>query len=147
MFVFYHIEDLILLERLQLLKLITDKGFKIYASQLIRGGYLNQTCWQVENIAQKGLIEIKEQDSSVYDFVEKYNEEYPASGRSLLALIHFCKIENYTLVLDANELIVQQLAEAFSVATCTLIDFYKDTIEDDKYIKFITELKKETLIK
>ena len=74
-------------------------------------------------------------------------KKYPASGRSLLALLHFCKSGNYTLVVDTEDVIVAQFASLFSVSTCTLLDFYRSTIDDEKYIEFIMELKKESVIK
>jgi len=147
MFVFYHLQDFILLERLQLLKLIAEKGFIISMSQLVLCDYSPQINGQIENIAQKGLVEIREQDDTVYDFIENNNEKYPASGRSLLALLHFCKNGNYTLVVDSEDVFVVQFANLFSVPTCTLLDFYRSTINDEKYIEFIMELKKESVIK
>ncbi|OJW81532.1 MAG: hypothetical protein BGO69_09105 [Bacteroidetes bacterium 46-16] len=147
MFVFYHLQDFILLEKLQLLKLIAEKSFIISISQLVLSDYSTHINRQIEGIAQKGLVEIREQDDSVYDFVESNNEKYPASGRSLLALLHFCKSGNYTLVVDTEDVIVAQFASLFSVPICTLLDFYRSTINDEKYIEFIMELKRESVIK
>lgn len=147
MFVFYQVQDFILLEKLQLLKLIAEKGFIISISQLVLCDYSTLINMQIENIAQKGHVEIGEQEDSVFEFVESNNEKYPELGRSLLALLHFCKTGNYTLVVEASEVIVTQFANLFSVSTCTLLDFYRSTINDEKYIEFIMELKKEYVIK
>ncbi|HWB26305.1 MAG TPA: hypothetical protein VG738_12530 [Chitinophagaceae bacterium] len=147
MFVFYRIEDFILLEKLQLIKLIVERGFVIQLPQLRLGNFGFNKCRQLETLAEKGMIEIKEERSDVFCFVEKYNVIYRGAGRSLLALLYFCQTEKSIFIVDENETMIRGLAKEMNIQTCSLIEFYKDTLNDEKYLPFIIEIKKNGMIK
>lgn len=141
MYVFYDVQDLVLLEKLQLVKLITEKGFCIKVSQLRLNDYTGKMVRQIQALANKKMIEIIDQKIEVFEFVEEQDEVHISAGKSLLGLIHFCKSEGLILVVDEKETMVNELADLFSVSRSTLTDFYKETINDEKYINFMMELK------
>ena len=147
MYVFYDIRELVMLARLQLINLIVEKGYSIWVSQLRLGDYSGITNQQVKTILEKGLINIEEQESDVFQFVQENLEQFNFAGKSLLALMHYCKTANKILIVDETENVVIQIAEYFEVQTCTLVDFYRETINDEKYLEFILELKKGEIIR
>jgi hypothetical protein len=145
MFVFYNIRELLMLEQLQVIKLVAERGFVISVPDLRLGEYSGPIYRQIESLAERKLVEIKEQSTDVYDFVEMHIASHSTAGKSLLSLLHFCKTAGEILVVDKKELIVNQEATSFAVATSSLVEFYKETINDEKYTRFIMDLKKEEI--
>lgn len=146
MFVFYDIEDLILLDWLRLLKVVTDNGYDIVIPEMRLLSYSFAKRVAINEIAKKGQLTIAEQKDSLSDFIEENEEKYVSAGKSLLGLIHFCKTENAILVLNNKNCLPFNIANDFSIGIFSLEEFYQQAVKEEKYYKFIMELKKEELL-
>lgn len=146
MFVFYDIEDLILMDRLRLLKVVTDNGYDIVVPEMRLLSYSYKKRTAINEIAKKGLITITEQKDSLSDFIEEHEDRCVSAGKSLLGLIHFCTTENAILVLNDKKCLPFAIANDFSIGIFSLEEFYLQAVKEEKYYKFIMELKKEELL-
>lgn len=146
MFVFYDIEELILMDRLKLLKVMADNGhaFVVPEMRLLSYSYRKQLV--ISEIAKRGFIQIVDQNNSLADFIEEHESTFPYAGKSLLALIHYCQTESAIFVLDDKNSLPFLVAEAFAIPTFSLEEFYANTVQEEKYYQFIMELKKEQLL-
>jgi len=146
MFVFYDIEELILLDRLRLLKVVTHNGYDIVVPEMRLSSYSYAKRIAINEIAKTGQIKISEQKDSLSDFIEENEERYISAGKSFLGLIHFCKTESAILVLNNKECLPFAIANEFSIGIFSLEEFYQQAVKEEKYFKFIMELKKEELL-
>lgn len=140
MFVFYEMNDLILLNTCRILQNI-EAPILVSANKL--KNHVSHTIVRVKEIRDKGLITIKDQDDDCFDFVRSNSKRYPAAGNSLLALFHFCRQEHAILIVDEEELLVREMANAFDIKVNSLDEFNLATINNIEYFEFINEMKKE----
>lgn len=146
-FVFYDIEELILLDRLRLLKIVAENGHGIIMPEMRLHSYSYIKRIHIQEIMKKGLIKICDQKDCLTDFIEEHDSVYSYAGKSLLALIHFCKTEDAVLVIDDKDTLPCEIANEFSVSVLSLEEFYRRSIKDEKYYRFLVELRKEGEIK
>ena len=145
MFVFYDLNDLILLHRLQVLGRITATGVNIVVPALREASY-SVTYWmQIKRIAECGHLIIKDQEMPL-KFISENERKFRMAGRSLLMLLHFCLVEHAILVLNDEDELIKQLCAELGVQFYTLHDFNIATINNKEYFDFITEIKKEQMI-
>ncbi|RYE27466.1 MAG: hypothetical protein EOP45_01135 [Sphingobacteriaceae bacterium] len=142
MFVFYHLDDLILLHRLQVLGRIAATGVSLLVPALKEADYSPVYWQQVKEIAAKGIITIKEQEMPI-GFIHQHQPTFRYAGRSLLMLLHFCLAEQAIMVVNEDDLFVQQLCGALKVPVYSLEDFNTATINNKMYFEFMAEIKKE----
>ncbi|MBK0379331.1 hypothetical protein [Mucilaginibacter segetis] len=142
MFVFYHLDDLILLHRLQVLSRIAATGVNVLIPALKEADYSPVYWQQLREIAARGIITIKEQEIPM-DFILEHQVVHRRAGRSLLMLLHFCLSEHAILVANEDDVFVRALCTALKVPVYSLEDFNIATINNKMYFEFMAELKKE----
>lgn len=146
MFVFYHLDELLLLHRLRVLERIAATGVKILVPALSEADYSPAYWQQLREIDGKGTLTIREQEMPL-EFIQKHEPENRLAGRSLLMLMHFCLKEQSVLVGNEEDLFIQNLCAAFKIPFYTLAEFNTATINNKEYFEFIAELKKEKIIR
>lgn len=146
MFVFYRLDDLILLNRLQILSRIAETGVKILVPSLSEAN-LSAVYWAtIKSIARKGTIQIKDHNIPLEFFAE--HEAYNKfAGKGLLMLAHFCSVENSILIINDEDLFVKKLFLDLGLQTYSLEEFNKATINNQEYFEFMMEIKKEQSFK
>lgn len=146
MFVFYHLDDLILLHRLQVLRRIAATGVKLLVPALSEADYSASYWVQVREIATQEIIVIQEQEMPI-EFIQKHEPANRLAGRSLLMLMHFCLQEHAVLVANEDDHFVRSLCERFKVPFYSLAEFNAATINNKEYFEFMAEIKKERMIR
>jgi len=146
MFVFYHLDDLILLHKLQVLRRIAATGVKLLIPALREANYSASYWQQIREIADQGIVTIQEHVMPL-DFIQKHEPDNRLAGKSLLMLIHFCLNEHAVLVANEDDVFINQLCGAFKVPVYTLGEFNSATINNKEYFEFMAEIKKEQALK
>lgn len=146
MFVFYHLDDLILLHKLQVLRRIAATGVKLLIPALSEANYSAVYWQQIRDIADQDIITIQEQVMPL-DFIKQHESSNRLAGKSLLTLLHFCLTEHAVLVANEDDTFVNQLCTVFKVPVYTLAEFNAATINNKEYFEFMAEIKKEQALK
>lgn len=146
MFVFYHLDDLILLHRLQVLRRIAATGVKLLIPALSEADYSVSYWVQVREIAAQEIIVIQEHEMPI-EFIQNHEPANRLAGRSLLMLMHFCLQEHAVLVANEDDHFVRNLCGVFKVPVYSLAEFNAATINNNEYFEFMAEIKKERMIR
>lgn len=141
MFVFYHLDDLLLLHRLQVLRRISATGVKLLVPALREADYSPSYWQQIKEIAGQKVIVMQEQEMPM-EFICKHEPANRLAGRSLLMLIHFCLAEHAVLVANEDDNFVKTLCSKFKVPVYSLEEFNAATINNKEYFEFMAEMKK-----
>jgi hypothetical protein len=141
LYVFYDIQQMMMLHQLQLLRQIVDDGNSIITSDLRLSYYSNQKQHQVKHLAEAGLVAMVEHDDDLANFMDRYRDTYSYAGEGVLFLMHLCRCQNCILIIDEAELLVTDIAAYFGVRTMPLKEFFNQRVKDPRYFEFILALQ------
>jgi hypothetical protein len=140
MFVFYDIDDLLMLHALRLLP-------SINVPILVAEGKLQfhtyTTNAKIRDLSNSGLVTLIPLDDLGYEFVAMNRKKYSAAGCPLLEVLYMCHSQNAVLIVEENESFIRTLANVFQVEMITLDEFNTATINNKEYFEFINEMKKD----
>lgn len=143
MFVFYDLNDLILLDTLHLTEQLYDNQVAVLVSEMKLQNHAHTTEQRIRKIAEKGYLKIIPSDDSTFQFVISNCKVYRSAGKQLLGLIHFCKCHHAVLIVDEGNTYVRGLADTFNIPVFSLREFNKATLNNTEYIEFMMEVKKQ----
>lgn len=143
-YLFYDIQHLIMLERLKLLRAIADGGYRMIISEFRLAYYSGIMQRQLRSIIESGTMELLDQGEGAGEFLAEYADTFAHAGNGVLLLMHLCKTENAVLIVEGEESLIAELADFFSVPTMTLVEFYTQTIKDERYRSFLLNIKEKS---
>ncbi len=145
MFIFYDIECICFLNKLQQLELIAADGYEIYVPLLQLENYSESVKTEVQLCQEKGFL--KYITSDVFQsFLEKNNLVYSHLGKGFLFLLHCCLENNLVLVINKNNFTQNEICERLGIKTISIKDFSKEVIRNEKYYDFLIMNKDKIII-
>jgi len=140
MFVFYDINDLMLL---QLTKLLPSINVPILIAEGMLRYHSHPIPDRVKMLEKDGLVQIKPLDEEGYKFVLNNKKNYRQAGCALLEVFHMCQTHNAILIVGEEETLIRSLATQLGIKTFTMDEFNQSTVNNKEYFEFINEIKKE----
>lgn len=145
MFVFYDIEYLCLLHKLQQLEMIAEDGYKIFVPILQLENYSGEVKLDMQHCHDKGYLKLIS-DDGFESFLKRNILNNSFFGLGFLFQLHCCIENNLILVMDNNNLAQLQLCEKLGVKTTTIKEFTKSVIRNEQYYNFLMLNKDKVII-
>lgn len=140
MFVFYDIQDLMLL---QLTRLLPSISVPILVADGILKYHSPPVPERVKMLEKDGLIQLISLDDAGYKFVQGNRRKYRQAGCSLLEVFYMCLSHKAILIVGEEETLIRSLAKELKIKTFTMEEFNRATVNNKEYFEFINELRKE----
>lgn len=145
MYIFHNIEKLILLNNLQLLKLLVDGKHYYATSNLILDYYSPDIQKRVYKIQEKKHVEILEHDlDDLNTFINVNRVKYGTHiNCAVLMQLHLCISNELTLIIDDADYtsIIKEIVNTYCITVSTIDDFFKTFITDKRYYDLLIEIE------
>lgn len=145
MFVFYDIEYLYLLHKLQQLQIIAEDGYEVFVPILQLENYSGDVKLDVQHCHDEGYLKLISNDG-FESFLQRNILNDSFFGLGFLFQLHCCIENNLVLVIDSHNISQLRLCENLGVKTTTIKEFTKTVIRNEQYYHFLMSNKDKVII-
>ncbi|WP_111308031.1 hypothetical protein [Confluentibacter sediminis] len=147
MFVFYDIEYLCLLHKLQQLQVIAEDNYEIYVPLLQLENYSGDVKLDIQQCHNKGFLKfIYDDDNGFLPFLNKHELNNSFFGTGFLYQLYCCMRKDLILIIDNHNIAQVQLCNKLKIKTITVEDFTKTVIKNEQYYNFLMANKDKVII-
>jgi len=145
MFIFYDIEYLCLLQKLQQLQIIAEDNYEIFVPLLQLENYSGEVKLNIQQCHDKGYLKLISNDG--FDrFLNENILNNSFFGMGFLYQLHCCIEKNLILVIDHHNIAQTQLCHGLGIKTTTIKEFTKTVIRNEQYYNFLMTNKDKVII-